>query len=484
MEIETLKTEILKNTPEKFKERVVEAILLAEKYHEGQLRYSGDPFVTHGLNTALILAKMELDTAAIIAGILHNSITNSPWKKEDMQKEIANTLGEEIVELIERCNKINKATASIDTEYEIVSKYILNSNRDLRPILIKLADTLDNVRTIQYMPQERISSKVQKIFSIYGPLAEYLNLDEIKKELEEKALEIYRPDEYEAIKNELEKKNISNSVHDQYCNYFETLFKELKPEIQGRVKSKYSIYKKQKKQLKEGLKLDISSIRDLIAFRIILNNQTECFKALEKIMDNGELILEEFDDYISNPKKNGYMAIQGPAILPFVSDNIIEIQILTRDMHYTNTYGSACHIAYKESQSRYANPTDKYKWVEQVHQQITNNKEKRNIEYSIPINAHIFENSTYAFTPKGKIVQLDAGDTVVDFAYRVHTDIGNSMVAAKVNGLPTKLDYQIQAGDCVEIKTQANKKFSNIEWKEFAHSPSTKSKIEKYWKKN
>lgn len=482
MTIEQLKERLIKASPENYREIITDAIAFAQQCHDGQLRYSGDPYLVHALDTAIMLAEMELDSCTIIAGLLHNTISNSPWKKEELKKLILQKFGQETYDLIEKCSRINKATASTDTDYEIVCKSILNANTDIRPILIKLADTLDNVRTIQYMPQERISSKVQKIFNIYGPMAEYLNLDEIKKELEEKALEIYRVDEYKAIGDELQKKDISENLKNTYCEYFNTLFREYNPDVQGRVKSKYSIYKKLKKQLKEGTSIDISSIRDLIAFRILVDNQTQCFNILERVMDNGDLLLEEFDDYISNPKKNGYKAIQGPAIFPLISPNVIEIQILTKDMHYTNTYGTASHIAYKESQSRYANPTDKYKWVEQVHKEIMENKTNRNNQFSIPINAQIFENNRYAFTPKGKIIQLDSGDTVVDFAYRVHTAIGNSMVGAKVNGLPTRLEYEIQTGDTVEIKTQPGKKSSKIEWVAYAHSPSTKTKIEKSWK--
>ena len=335
------------------------------------------------------------------------------------------------------------------------------------------------------MPSERLGSKIQKIFHVYAPIAEYLNLDNIKKELEERALEIYRPYEYNQIKKKLEDNNFTKEIKEKYIQYLDQILNDIspKPNVYGRVKSIYSIYKKLDKQLKEGSGIDISSIRDLLAFRAITDSADNCFNILEKIMDHGDIITEEFDDYITNPKPNGYKALQGPVTLPEVMPGIIEIQIVTHDMHYHNTYGPASHIAYKESQSRYAKPTDKYDWVEKVHKEISKNIANREKERAIPINVEIFPSNTYGITPKGKIIQLDTGDTVVDFAYRVHTDIGNSMVAAKVNGKAVKLDYQVQTGDVVEIKTQLGKKSVKQDWLKYANSSSTQYKIQRSWKK-
>lgn len=483
--IEKLKQNLIQESPANFKKEILEGIELAEKYHKDQTRYSGDPFITHALNTAITLAQMKVETATILGGLLHNSITNSPQIKDQILNEITEKLNEDIASLIEKTNEINKATASTDTEYEIITKYILNSNKDLRPILIKLADTLDNVRTIEYMPSDRLNSKLQKIFHIYAPLAEYLNLDNIKKELEERAFEIYRRDDCERIEEAMNQKNLTEEYKDKYLTYFNKLFSKLssKPGIYGRVKSKYSVYNKLKKHLKEGLNLNLDYIRDLLAFRIIVSSEDECFKALELIIDCGEIITSEFDDYITHPKPNGYSALQGPAIFKDISDNVVEIQIMTPDMYYHNTYGPASHIAYKESKSRYAKPTDKYNWVEEVHKQINRNIAQREDQISIPMNVSIFEENIYAFTPKGKIIQLDKGDTVVDFAFRVHSDIGYSMVSAKVNGKPVKLDYPVQTGDTVEIKTQLNKTSIKPEWLKYANSSSTQYKIQRAWKK-
>ena len=486
MDTEKLIEQLRKDSPKKFLQIVDSAILCAKKYHKDQFRLSGEPYVNHGLRTAITLAQMGMDTDTIVAGLLHNSISNSAENSTTISKEIEDKFGKDVFQLLTLCNGINKATASPETEYPIITKFILNSSKDLRPVLIKLADTLDNVRTIEYMPQERLSTKLQKILYVYAPLAEYLNLDRLKKELEEKALKIYRPEIYQMIKEKMELNNFTQEVKFKYIEYFTNILKDISPSpsVYGRVKSIYSIYNKQKKQLKEGSSLDLSNIRDLIAFRIVTDSTDNCFNILEKVMDNGDIITQEFDDYISHPKPNGYKALQGPIVLPSVSPNIIEIQILTHEMYYFNTYGPASHIAYKESQSRFAKPTDKYNWVEEVHKEISNHISKRDILQSIPIFVSVFPTNVFAFTPKGKLIQLDNGDTVVDFAYKVHTDVGNSMVSAKVSGLAVKLDYQLKTGDEVEIKRQLGKNSVKQEWIKYANSPSTQYRIQRSWKKS
>lgn len=482
----TLQEQLLEYSPKRFNDLILEGISFAQKYHEGQSRLSGEHFVNHSIRTARTLARMGLETNTILGALFHNVLSKNEQQRDNIEKEMSSKFGEEVLTIVKQCEGISKATGSQDTEFEIINKYILNSARDLRAVLIKLADTLDNVRHIEFMPSERIGSKIQKVFNIYGPLAEYLNLDILKKELEERALQIYRPEEYNTIKHMLESKDFTVDARDRYIAYLENLTSTISGQqiVHGRLKSIYSIYNKQKKNLKEGSSINISNIRDLLAFRIITESENDCFKVLELIMDNGEILTEEFDDYITHPKPNGYKALQGPIILPKVSNNIIELQIMSQEMYYHNTYGPASHIAYKESKSRYAKPTDKYSWVEQIHKEIQKNISLREQQVNIPINVEIFAENVYAFTPKGKILQLDKGDTVVDFAYLVHTDIGNSMVSAKVNGVAVKHNYEVKTGDIVDIKTQAGKKSVNPDWVLYANSPSTQAKIQKTWKKH
>jgi GTP diphosphokinase / guanosine-3',5'-bis(diphosphate) 3'-diphosphatase len=485
MQTKELEKELLKYSPNKFQNTIKEGIKLAYKYYKGQERLSGEGYINHAFGTAITIARMGLDTDTILAAILHNSITQNPTLKSEIEKEIKEVLGGDVLNLIHLCDEISRATSSIDTDYDIVTRYILNKTEDIRAVILKLADSLDNVRTIEYMPSERKGSKIRKIFEVYGPLAEYLNLDDIKKELEERALEIYRPEIFEMIKEKLEFNGYTLEKKMEYENFLIDITSKTIPNpiIKGRIKSIYSIYNKQHKYLKEGQNIDLSNIQDILAFRLITDTTDNCFKILETLMDNGDILTEDFDDYITYPKKNGYSALQGPVIFKDISNNPIEIQILTYEMYYHNTYGPASHIAYKESKSRNAKPTDKYNWVEQVHKEISRNISLREEKISIPINVKIFSEKTFAFTPKRKIVQLDQGDTPVDFAYKVHTDIGNSMVSAKVNGLPSKLYYKIVSGDTVEIVTQAGKKSAKEEWIKYANSPNTQTKIQRSWKK-
>jgi GTP diphosphokinase / guanosine-3',5'-bis(diphosphate) 3'-diphosphatase len=484
METQELVQDLIQYCPKKYKDTILEAIELSTKYHLNQKRLSGDDFINHPLRTARTVAKMGLDTTSILTAIFHNSLSCNPDNTVNIEKEIKERFGEKVITLVKECNYISKATGSHDTEYEIINKFILNKSKDIRPVIVRLADTLDNVRTIEYMPSDRLNSKIQKVFHVYAPLAEYLNLDDMKKELEERALHIYRPEEYKYIKEKLELHGYTTENRDKYVKHITKITEGIKPKplIYGRVKSIYSIYNKQKKYLKEGINIDLSRIEDVLAFRVVTDTEDNCFNVLESIMDKGEIITERFDDYITSPKKNGYKALQGPVIFKEISKNPIEVQVLTYDMYYHNTYGPASHIAYKESQSRYANPTEKYKWVEDVHKQISRNISLREDKISIPIKVDIFPDNVYAFTPKGKIIQLDKGDTPVDFAYRVHTDIGNSMVGVKVNGSPVKLDYKVKTGDTIEIKTQSGKKTAKPEWLTYANSPSTQYKIQKSWK--
>ncbi|NLZ24824.1 HD domain-containing protein, partial [Candidatus Dojkabacteria bacterium] len=335
MTTKQLQDKLIETSPQSFSSTITKGIDFAKECHKDQYRLSGEPFVNHALRTAITLAEMGMETNTILGGLLHNTISHCEGNSEEIKEEMIDTFGDDVLNLVNLCNGINKATASTQTDYEIIIKFILNNAEDLRPVLIKLADTLDNVRTIEYMPSERIGSKIQKVLHIYAPLAEYLNLDRIKKELEERAFEIYKPQEYEMIKEKMFLSNITQSKKQAYLEYIKQLLSDVspKPTIHSRVKGIYSTYNKLHKQLKEGGNVDISRIKDLLAFRIITNTPDNCFNILERMMDKGDIITEEFDDYITHPKPNGYKALQGPLLLPEVSDTIIEVQIVTEDMH-------------------------------------------------------------------------------------------------------------------------------------------------------
>jgi len=465
---------LLKETPEQFKETILKAIEYAQAYHKKEERYGGEPMLGHLLNTASLANKVELDTNSIVASILHEIPL-----EDKHQKEIEKTFGLDILNMLKRIEEIKKATETTETPYEIIIKYILASSQDLRPVIIKILDTLCDMRSAENIPVEMKKKSLRKALNIYAVLAEYLDLNKIKKEIEENAFREYMPIEYKSITSKMEEAKIDETTLEKYWKLLEKILKPLKFEkkIEGRVKCKYSIYNKLKKYEKEWINPNIARLSDLIGFRILTNTEEDCYLILEKLMDQGKMDYDRFEDYISNPKPNGYKAIQFPVQFESVSDLNIEVQIMTHDMFYHNTYGPASHIAYKASQSRYAKPTNKYHWVEDIHKQMQKSKNKRHKKINIPLKCNIFQEEVFAFTPKGMILDLNKGDTVLDFAFKLHTEIGNSATGALVNGKAAKLSTPLQTGDVVEIKRDKNKKYQKIEALKNVNSDTSKFRI-------
>ena len=468
------KQKLLRETPSQFTENVASAIEYAQNYHGKEERYGEQLMIEHILNIALLTTEIELDTNSTIASILHEI----PLEQKE-RKEIEKLFSKDVLAILERLQEIKKATQTDETPEEIVIKYILNSSDDLRPVIIKVLDTLCDMRSVENIPEQMKKSALKKALQIYAVLAEYLDLNEIKKEIEENAFKEYLPTEYESISKKMDEANVNEQTLEKYKKLLEEIMKNLKFErkIKGRVKCKYSIYNKLKKYEKEWINPNIKRVDDLIAFRILTNSDEDCFLILEKIMDNGDPNYELFDDYISNPKPNGYKAIQFPVKFKTVSDLNIELQILTKDMYYHNTYGPASHIAYKASKSRYAKPTNQYSWVEDIHKQMQKNKNSRNSEINLPIKCDIFKDEVFAFTPKGKILDLNKGDTVLDFAFKLHTEVGNSAIGALINTKAKKLSTVLKTGDVVEIKTDKNKKHQKVEALRIVNSETSKFRI-------
>ena len=480
-EVKGLEKEILEKVPSIFKDDVDIAIKYADEIHSNQQRYNGEPLISHILRTAKLAIENSFDTNTIISAILHQVPLNSENKKY-----IAKNFGIEVIEILEKMEDIRKCTETTETPNEIIIKYILSSSKDLRPVIIKILDTLDDIKTIESVPKQERKISLHKALSIYSVLAEYLNLDHLKKEIEENAFREYLPTEYESITRKMEEANINKDLLDKYKEKFENIIKPLpfKKKVGGRIKGKYSIYNKLKKYEKEWIDPRIDRVDDLIASRIITDTEDSCYHILEKLMDNGEPDYDLFDDYISNPKPNGYKSIQFPIKFADISDLEIEIQIMTEDMYYYNTYGPASHIVYKASKSRYAKPSNEYDWVEEIHKQMQQNRKEIHHKKDLPIKCNIFEDEVFVFTPKGKILDLNKGDTVLDFAFKLHTQIGNSAVSAEVNGKAAKLSSVLTTGDVVEIKTDKSKKYQKIEALRYVNSLSSKLKIKRNLSKN
>lgn len=466
--------ELVKSTPKNFKEEVERAFEYASSYHKDERRFGREFVLEHLLNIALLTTEVELDTNSTIASLLHET----PEEEQNL-KEIEHLFGSDIVRILIRLKEIKKATESQETPEEIIIKYILNSSEDLRPVIIKILDTLCDIRSVKNIPEKMKKDTLRKALNIYSPLAEYLGLDEIKKDIEENAFSEYLPIEYTSISKKMQETGVCERTLEKYRTYLEETLKDLKFEkkIKGRIKSKYSIYNKLKKYEKEWINPNISRVNDLIAFRILTNKEDDCFFVLEKLMDHGEPDYDLFDDYISNPKPNGYRAIQFPIKFPSVLDLKIEIQIMTKDMYYHNTYGPASHIAYKASKSRYAKPTNKYDWVEEIHKNFKKSKRERENKISCPIKCSIYKDEVFPLTPKGMILDLNKEDTALDFAFKLHTEIGNSATGVLINGKAAKLSTKLKTGDIVEIKRDKNKKYQKIEALRDANAESTKFRI-------
>jgi GTP pyrophosphokinase len=477
MDLKTQENKLIANSPTDFKEKVTKAITFAKKEFGDKKRPEGDKYIEHSLDTALSLQKANFDTASIIGGLLHHIDTN----KENLEY-IEKNLSKDVKNILDTYTEIDRVIKKTDASYTISTRYILNFVKDLRPVIIQIFNALSNSQILSSIQDnEDRKEHIKRNLNIHSNLAEYLGFDKIKTEIAEESFRITQREDFEYIEKLYKKEGINKKKLEKYTKYINRLLKHLQGEfqIEARIKSKYSTFNKLKKYIKEGYKNPINRISDLIGFRIITQEKKSCFDILNAILDKGEIVLEKFDDYISHPKPNGYKAIQGPVIFPEIGDMMVEIQILTKDMHEYNTSGPASHIAYKESKTRFAKPSDKYVWIKEVHEAIKHNKENSKEKFSVPIEIDIFSDEIYALTPKGRIIDLSKGDTVTDFAYRIHTDIGNSMIGAKVNNQSVSFDQKLKTGDVVEIIVQKGKKYPKPNLLRCANSDCTKAKIQR-----
>lgn len=459
---------------------IEKAYHVAQKAHTDQKRKSGEPYIIHPLCVAIILAELELDKETIVAGILHDVVEDTIFTTQ----EIAVEFGEEVALLVDGVTKLTQLNYSkdkVEIQAENLRKMFLAMAKDIRVILIKLADRLHNMRTMQYQTPIKQIEKSRETMDIYAPIAQRLGISKIKIELDDLSLKYLEPEIYKeltekiASKREEREEFIAGIVSDVSAHVSET---GITAKIDGRVKHFFSIYKKMVNQNKT-----LEQIYDLFAVRIIVDTVKDCYAALGVIHEMYKPIPGRFKDYIAMPKPNMYQSLHttliGPQGQPF------EIQIRTFEMHRTAEYGIAAHWKYKEAQdgkNAHDNEEAKLTWLRQIlewQRDLSDNKEFLSL---LKNDLDLFSDSVYCFTPSGDVKNLPAGSTPVDFAYSIHSAVGNKMVGARVNGRLVTIDYVIQNGDRIEIITSQNSKGPSRDWLNLVKSTQAKNKINQWFK--
>ena len=466
--------------PAKDFDMLEKAYNLAREAHKDQKRKSGEPYIIHPLKVAYILAELELDMESIVAGILHDTIEDTPYTYED----ISRIFSEEIAVLVDGVTKLGKLSYSTKEEIQAENyrKMFLAMAKDIRVILIKLADRLHNMRTLNYMTPEKQREKAQETMDIYAPLAHRLGISKIKSEMEDLCFKYLNPEAYFDLAAKIEKKRIEREtfVADIVKEVREKMEEAgIKGKIEGRSKHFFSIYKKMVNQKKT-----LDQIYDLFAVRAIVDSVRDCYAVLGIVHTMYKPMPGRFKDYIAMPKPNMYQSLHNTLIGP--SGEPFEIQIRTWEMHRTSEYGIAAHWKYKEGKSGEKGTKKeeaKLAWLRQIlewQKDMSDNKEYLD---TIKLDLNIFTDQVYAFTPQGEVIQLPKGSTPIDFAYMIHSAVGNKMVGARVNNRMVTIDYKIQNGDIVEIMTSQNSKGPSRDWLTLVKSSQARTKIKQWFKK-
>ena len=473
---------VLKYHPSTDISMIEKAYKVASEAHEGQKRKSGEPYIIHPLCVAIILADLELDKETIVAGLLHDAVEDTWMTYEEVEKEF----GSEVALLVDGVTKLGQLSYSADkveVQAENLRKMFLAMAKDIRVILIKLADRLHNMRTLQYMRPEKQQEKARETMDIYAPIAMRLGISKIKVELDDLSLKYLKPDVYYDL---VHKVALRKSEREQFVGAIVKEVKKhmddanIKAQVDGRVKHFFSIYKKMVNQDKT-----IDQIYDLFAVRILVDTVKDCYAALGVIHEMYKPIPGRFKDYIAMPKPNMYQSLHTTLIGP--NGQPFEIQIRTYEMHRTAEYGIAAHWKYKESSDGKApvgkSEEEKLNWLRQIlewQRDMSDNKEFMSLLSS---DLDLFADSVYCFTPQGDVRSLPSGSTPVDFAYSVHSAVGNKMVGARVNGKLVPIEYEIKNGDRIEIITSQNSQGPSRDWLKLVKSTQAKNKINQWFKK-
>ena len=460
---------------------------IAKEAHKNQFRKSGEPYIIHPLCVAMILAELELDKETIVAGILHDVVEDTVLT----DKEIKELFGEDVALLVDGVTKlkhlqltsssVDKSTEKLEIQAENLRKMFLAMAKDIRVILIKLADRLHNMRTLKHMPAEKQQRIARETLDIYCPIAQRLGISKIKVELDDLSLKYLEPDVYYDLVDKISiRKNVRESyiqsIVDEVSEHIRTA--GIKANIDGRVKHFFSIYKKMKNQDKT-----IDQIYDLFAVRIIVDSIRDCYACLGVIHEMYKPIPGRFKDYIAMPKPNMYQSLHTTLI--GTSGQPFEIQIRTFEMHKAAEYGIAAHWKYKEaSDGKKVELQEEKKlvWLRQILEWQRDMSDNQEFMHLLKSDLDLFSDSVYCFTPTGEVKNLPAGSTPVDFAYSIHSAVGNKMIGARANGKLVPIDYKIKNGDRVEIITSQNSKGPSRDWLNIVRSTQAKNKINQWFK--
>jgi GTP diphosphokinase / guanosine-3',5'-bis(diphosphate) 3'-diphosphatase len=448
------------------------AYVFSAKVHLGQVRLSGEPYLNHPLEVAGIITQLKLDVASVATGFLHDTVEDTLTTR----KEIQENFGEEIAQLVDGLTKISQISLRSSEEHQAENfrKMILAMVKDIRVLLIKLADRLHNMRTLKYHSPEKQLEIAQETLDIYAPLAHRLGIDWIKSELENLAFQHIHPELYEEIRRKITKKE---KERERYIDEVKRILMKklyenrIEGEVTGRLKQTYSIYLKMKDQ-----NIDFNQVYDITAFRVVVNSMKECYDVLGIIHSLWKPIPGKFKDYIGLPKENMYQSLHTAVIGPY--GERIEIQIRTHEMHRIAEEGIAAHWKYKEGKILEEADDKRFTWLRQLLEWQRDLKDDREFIESVKVD--LFPHEVYIFTPKGEVKQFPIGSTPVDFAYSIHSDIGNHCVGAKVNGKIVPLKYEFRSGDTVEIMTSPNQKPSK-DWLKFVKTSRAKTKVRQWF---
>lgn len=449
----------------------------AKELHEGQFRKSGEPYIIHPIAVAEILAQLGMDEAAIVGGLLHDVVEDTDYTREMLVEDF----GEEIALLVDGVTKLGsiKFDSKEEAQAENLRKMFLAMSKDIRVLIIKLADRLHNMRTAQFWKPHKQQEKSRETLDIYAPLASRLGIYTVKFELEDIALKYLNPEEYDRLKTEvMEKKEQREHFINQVIDEIKESLDQMKMQydIYGRSKHLYSVYRKMKLQHKQ-----LDEIFDLTAVRVIVETVKDCYAVLGQVHTMWKPIPGRFKDYIAMPKPNMYQSLHTTVL----GDNgePFEIQIRTYEMHRVAEYGIAAHWKYKEgnANSGQNNEDMKLAWLRQTLEWQQELKDPK--EFMETLKMDLFASQVFVFTPKGEVIDLPAGSTPLDFAFKIHTAVGCKCVGAKVNGKMVTIDHQLNNGDIVEIVTSANSSGPSVDWLKIAKSSTARTKIRQWLRK-